>query len=155
MQKSKRSKKKPDLADNLSPAQRRKCMSAVRGKNTSPELCVRKIVHAIGLRYVLHPADLPGKPDLALISHRRVIFVHGCFRHCHSCRQGRKIPATNEEYWRAKRLRTVARDKAHIKELRRMGWDVLVVWECSTRNPKSLIKRLEKFLRKSKKSKDP
>ena len=75
----------------------------------------------MGFRYALHPVALPGKPDLALVSRRKVIFVHGCFWHKHSCRQGRKVPATNEEYWEEKRLRNLERDRAHEKELRYQG----------------------------------
>lgn len=136
------------MADVLTPEQRRRCMSAIRGKDTKPEMVVRRLVHAMGFRYRLHQKSLPGKPDLVFSRLKRVIFVHGCFWHMHRCRYGRVVPRTNAEFWREKREGNVERDKQTQRELRRRDWEVLVVWECQT-SPKRrewLLKRLDLFL---------
>lgn len=118
------------MADTLTLAQRRRCMAAIRGKDTKPELAVRSIAHRLGFRFRLHGADLPGKPDLVFRSRRAVVFVHGCYWHSHTCKRGRSTPATNAPFWKAKRLRTRERDRVAIARLRRSGWRVLVIWEC-------------------------
>jgi DNA mismatch endonuclease, patch repair protein len=100
----------------------------------------------MGFRYALHVKELPGKPDIVFVSRRKIIFVHGCFWHKHNCRHGSKSPTTNSDYWNRKREMNARRDREHIKSLRNAGWQVLVVWECRTRNPDSLLKKLEKFL---------
>jgi DNA mismatch endonuclease (patch repair protein) len=102
----------------------------------------------MGLRYALHSKGLPGKPDLVLVSRRKIIFVHGCFWHMHKCRHGRISPVTNSDYWSSKRERNAERDGEHIESLRRDGWKVLVIWECWTKDTESLRKRLEAFLRR-------
>jgi len=134
--------------DNLTPAQRRRTMAAVHAKDTSPELVVRRIVHALGFRYRLHQSDLPGKPDIVLKSRRKVIFVHGCFWHRHSCDGGRSTPSTNQRYWMAKFERNRLRDLKTRAALRKAGWSVLVIWECETRPARleRLQTRLSKFL---------
>jgi DNA mismatch endonuclease, patch repair protein len=104
-------------ADVLTPEQRRRCMSRIRGKNTTPEKLVRKLIFGMGYRYRLHDKRLPGKPDLTFISRRKVIFVHGCFWHMHDCRYGRVYPKTNEEFWKEKRCRNVERDCENQKSL--------------------------------------
>lgn len=107
-------------------------MRAVKGKDTKPEMIVRRLVHGMGFRYRLHRKDLPGKPDLAFGRRKKAIFVHGCFWHQHSesgCR-GARMPATRSDYWRPKLTRNKERDERAIAELGRLGWDVLVVWEC-------------------------
>jgi len=111
---------KNDLTDNLSVVQRSDCMRAVKGRDTSPEMNVRCLIHSMGFRYALYSAKLPGKPDIVLVSHRKVIFVHGCFWHKHSCRRGKRRPVTNAEYWSSKRERNRARDREHIAELHRL-----------------------------------
>jgi len=121
-------------------------MSRIRSKGTGPELIVRRLVHRMGYRFRLHRADLPGRPDLILPRHRKVILVHGCFWHLHSCRYGRVVARTNATYWRAKRQRTVHRDRESIRRLREMGWRVLVIWECWTKNPAMTERRLRRFL---------
>ena len=118
------------MADTLTLAQRRRCMAAIRGKDTKPELTVRSIAHRLGFRFRLHAADLAGKPDLVFRSRRAVVFVHGCYWHSHTCKRGRSTPATNVAFWKSKRLRTRERDRAVIARLRRTGWRVLVIWEC-------------------------
>ena len=134
------------MTDVLTPKQRRKCMSNIRSKNTTPELVVRRVVHRMGCRYRLHRKDLPGCPDLVLPKYHKIIFVHGCFWHMHKCRYGKVKPATNAKFWQTKREGNVIRDKRNLRKLRKEGWKVLVVWECQTRNSEKLISKLKKFL---------
>jgi len=123
-------------------------MRRVRSENTKPELIVRKLAHGLGYRFRLHRKDLPGKPDLVFAGRRKVIFVHGCFWHQHNCKRGARKPATRREYWLAKLQRNVDRDKTVIRRLRRMGWGVMVIWECQTRPSKldRLAGRITRFL---------
>ena len=132
--------------DVHSPSRRSYNMSRIRGKDTKPEMLVRSLVHRMGYRYSLHRKDLPGKPDLVLVKHQKVIFVHGCFWHMHRCRYGSVVPKTNKTFWKIKREGNVDRDKRNLRKLRREGWKVLVIWECQTRNSEKLINKLEKFL---------
>jgi len=134
------------VGDTLSPRQRSDCMRSVRGKDTTPELRVRTLVHSMGFRYALHSAKLPGKPDLVFTSRRKVIFVHGCFWHKHRCRHGSIAPASNTDYWSKKLERNRLRDRKNVFQLKKEGWKVLVLWECSTKNLPSLEKRLTAFL---------
>jgi DNA mismatch endonuclease, patch repair protein len=108
-------------------------MAAIKGRNTKPEMRVRSILHALGYRYRLHRKDLPGRPDIVLPKHRTVIFVHGCFWHCHECRWGSVIPKTRAEFWKEKRGGNVARDEKHRAALEAAGWSVVTIWECETR----------------------
>lgn len=135
------------MADNLSAEQRRECMRAVRGANTSPEMIVRRLIHSMGYRYALHVKRLPGKPDIVLVSRRKAVFIHGCFWHSHSCSHGSKSPATNQDYWSQKRLRNAARDREHLRSLRKEGWSVLVIWECETKRLEKVKGRLIRFLK--------
>lgn len=121
-------------------------MRAVRGRDTKPELTVRRLVHGMGYRYRLHRKDLPGKPDLVFPSCRKVIYVHGCFWHGHDCKRGARMPKSNREYWKPKLERNVERDKQHIKALANDGWDVLVIWECETKDAVTLKQRIVAFL---------
>ena len=132
--------------DRLTPEQRHACMSHIRGKDTEPEWVVRRMVHAMGFRYRLHAKSLPGKPDLVLPRHRKIIFVHGCFWHAHGCRTARRPPATNRRFWKAKFARNVQRDRQALRALWQAGWQVLVVWECETKNPDRLRAALAAFL---------
>ena len=134
------------MVDVLTPEQRISCMRAVTGKNTGPEMRVRRLAHSMGYRYALHVRKLAGKPDLVFVSRRRIIFVHGCFWHRHNCNHGRIAPASNTDYWNDKLERNAGRDKENIKSLRKEGWKVLVIWECWTRDPDSLRRRLSAFL---------
>ena|SRR5215469_1555759 len=120
--------------DIHTPEQRRHNMSAIRSKDTKPEKRVRSILHSLGYRFRLHRRDLPGKPDIVLPKYRTVIFVHGCFWHCHHCKKGKLKPETRSEYWSAKRANNVARDAANEEALRKAGWRVITIWECSTLN---------------------
>ena len=134
------------MADNLTVHQRSACMRAVRSRDTTPEMVVRQVVHALGYRYSLHRKNLPGKPDLVFTSRNKIVFVHGCFWHVHKCRHGKISPASNTEYWQSKRQRNAARDKEHLRSLRAANWKVLVVWECWTRDIPTLSQRLVDFL---------
>jgi len=134
------------MTDVLTAEQRSLNMSRIRGKDTKPELFVRSLVHQMGFRYRLHHKGLPGKPDLVFPRLKKIIFVHGCYWHMHTCRYGRVKPATNVEFWQTKRTGNRERDRRNIRALRKLGWQVLVVWECQTRNPARLIPRLQAFL---------
>ncbi len=117
------------MADVVDPATRSRMMSGIRGKNTKPELLIRKALHARGFRYRLH-CDLPGKPDICLPKHRAVIFVHGCFWHGHGCHLF-KWPSTRPEFWRAKIERNCEVDRAAEERLAAAGWRVATIWECA------------------------
>ncbi|HXM51577.1 MAG TPA: DNA mismatch endonuclease Vsr [Pyrinomonadaceae bacterium] len=134
------------MADVLTPQQRSFNMSRIRNRDTRPEMIVRSIVHRMGYRYRLHKSDLPGKPDLVLVRHRKIIDVYGCFFHMHKCRYGSVVPATNAKFWKAKRLSNVKRDRRNLRALKREGWRVMIVWECETRSIPALVERIEKYL---------
>jgi DNA mismatch endonuclease (patch repair protein) len=108
-------------------------MAQIRSKNTKPELAVRRAAHAMGLRFRLHGADLPGKPDLVFRRWKTVVFVHGCFWHRHHCERGR-LPKTNADYWLKKLQRNTQRDAAALRALRRSGWRCVVIWECQAKD---------------------
>jgi DNA mismatch endonuclease (patch repair protein) len=120
--------------DPLTPEQRRRNMSAIRGRNTKPELVIRRALHARGLRYRLHAKDLPGTPDIIFPGRKAVIFVHGCFWHGHDCRLF-KLPSSNPEFWERKIQANQRRDARVQDALARLGWRGLLVWECSIRGP--------------------
>jgi DNA mismatch endonuclease (patch repair protein) len=122
------------MVDVHTKTQRSFNMSRIRGKDTKPELVVRSFVHRLGYRFRLHRKDLPGKPDLVFSRHKKIIFVHGCYWHLHSCKYGKVKPATNAEFWQDKRTGNKERDKRNIRELKKLGWEVLVVWECQVRS---------------------
>ena len=130
------------MTDVHTKEQRSRNMSAIRGKNTKPEMRVRSLLHSLGFRFRLHRKDLPGKPDIVLPKYRTAIFVHGCFWHCHDCPYGRVIPATQREFWAAKRRANVERDARKRSELERDGWKVFVIWECQIKQDKYLLKSL-------------
>ncbi|MBU0516284.1 MAG: DNA mismatch endonuclease Vsr [Proteobacteria bacterium] len=134
------------MTDVFSKRKRSWIMSRVRGKDTTPEKAVRSLVHRLGYRYRLHGSDLPGKPDLIFPSRRKVIFVNGCFWHGHGCVRGNRIPKTNEEYWINKIKRNRKRDESHKRELRKLGWKTLTIWECQIINSEKLQSRLINFL---------
>lgn len=108
-------------------------MSGIRGKDTQPELVVRRALHAAGLRYRLHDTRLPGKPDLVFPRHQAVVFVHGCFWHAHHGCRYYKIPSTRPEFWQAKLAGNAARDARNVQRLLDAGWRVATVWECAIR----------------------
>jgi DNA mismatch endonuclease (patch repair protein) len=121
-------------------------MRQVRGRDTKPELFVRRWLHREGFRFRLHRADLPGKPDIVLPRYGVVIFVHGCFWHGHNgCRRS-ALPTSNREYWEAKITRNVERDQHNQRRLRRLGWRVISLWECRLKDERTLETRLRRFL---------
>ncbi|MFS2206520.1 very short patch repair endonuclease [Variovorax sp. Varisp36] len=121
------------MTDVVSPEVRSRMMSGIQGKNTKPELLVRRMLHAAGYRFRLQRRDLPGAPDIVLPSRKIAIFVHGCFWHLHQGCRYAKIPATRSDFWTAKLEANVGRDQRSIEKLQALGWRVLCVWECSTR----------------------
>jgi DNA mismatch endonuclease, patch repair protein len=134
------SPKAPDAA-------RSRVMAAIRSRDTRPERLVRSMVHGLGFRFRLHCDDLPGSPDLVFPRLGMVVFVNGCFWHRHACAAGRKQPSHNRQYWQRKFERNAIRDIENHKALRRLGWRVLVVWECTLRRPETVKKRLLRFLK--------
>lgn len=120
-------------------------MSRIGGKDTAPELAARRLLHALGYRFRLHRKELPGTPDIVFPSRRKVIFVNGCFWHAHGCRIGRP-PKSRPEFWLPKLERNRSKDKGNRRKLRRMGWEVLTVWQCQTKFPDRLKSRLISFL---------
>jgi DNA mismatch endonuclease (patch repair protein) len=129
--------------DIWSKEKRSEVMSKIKGKNTKPELLLRSQLFKQGFRFRIHRKDLPGKPDIVLPKYKTVIFVHGCFWHYHKdCKEGR-IPSTNSTFWKNKLQGNVAKDKAHLKELEKMGWQVITIWECEIeRDITDVVKRL-------------
>jgi len=132
--------------DRLTPEQRSKLMSRVRSQDTTPEMIVRRLVHKMGFRCRLHRKDLPGKPDLTFPRYRIIIFVHGCFWHGHDCAKGLNQPKSNKKFWKSKLIYNMNRDINNQKKLKKMGWNVLVVWECQTKDQESLKSRISEFL---------
>lgn len=133
------------MVDTRTPEQRSALMSRVRGKNTKPELIVRKLLWSMGYRYRLYDRNLPGVPDLVFKGRRKVVFVHGCFWHAHGCSKGQP-PKSRLDYWIPKLQQNAERDRKKIKQLELLGWKVLVVWQCETKDIGKLSKRLEAFL---------
>ncbi|MDT0140294.1 DNA mismatch endonuclease Vsr [Acidovorax sp. PRC11] len=123
------------MADVVSPNKRSQMMSGIKGKNSLPEMLVRKALFALGYRFRLHRRDLPGTPDIAMPGRTIAIFVHGCFWHAHKECKYAKTPSTRTEFWTAKLQGNVDRDHRAVAKLLEMGWRVLTVWECSTRDP--------------------
>ncbi len=121
-------------------------MARIRGKDTKPEMAVRRLLHGLGYRYRLHAGDLPGRPDIVFRTRRKAVFVHGCFWHQHEgCRQA-TTPKVRTTYWQRKFEANRARDKASMAALERMDWKALVVWECETRAIDTLSAKLIEFL---------
>lgn len=138
------------MVDIVDHATRSRMMSNIRSKNTSPELKVRKALHAAGLRFRIHSKRLPGRPDIVLPSRRIVVFVHGCFWHRHpSCRFA-YTPKTRKSFWLAKFKANVDRDRRSRKSLQNLGWRVFTVWECTV-NDTNLLRRLVSKIKKYKK----
>lgn len=135
------------MTDVFSKEKRSWIMSRVKGRDTRPEIRVRSFVHRMGFRFRIHRRDLPGNPDIVLPRHGKAIFVHGCFWHGHKQCWRSKRPTTNKGFWNKKLDTNIARDERFRKKLRRMGWKVLVVWQCETRKPEKLLGKLERFLR--------
>ncbi len=132
--------------DKLTPERRSANMSRIRSRDTSPEMIVRRLVHAMGYRYRLHAANLPGKPDIVLPRLKKIIEVRGCFWHQHSNCIDSHIPKSRQQYWLPKLLGNQRRDSETGRRLSELGWRVCIVWECETRSLVKLKKRLRRFL---------
>ena len=127
----------------MSPEERHRCMAAIKGKNTKPEMMVRRYLHALGLRYGLHNSRLPGKPDIVLRRLKTVVFVNGCFWHGHDgCKHFRMPKGDSSPYWVQKITRNKERDLQNIAKLESLGWKVIVVWECELKNKEQRLARL-------------
>lgn len=127
------------MADTVDKQTRSRMMAGIKGKNTKPELAIRRTLHAYGFRFRLHPKEIYGRPDLVLPKHHAVIFVHGCFWHRHEGCRHASTPATRSEFWQAKFARNVARDNMVRKKLLTAGWRLAIVWGCALQNPNQAL----------------
>ena len=134
------------MTDIYEPRKRSEIMSRIRGRGTKPELIVRRIAHRLGFRFRLHRKDLPGRPDIVFPRHRAVIMVHGCFWHRHPGCKHASSPKTRESYWKSKLDDNVARDRRNETALRELGWRVMVIWECETKDREAVAARIKSFL---------
>lgn len=136
------------MVDIVDRETRSRMMSGIKGRNTKPEMIVRRLLHAMGFRYRLHAKDLPGRPDIVFRRRRAAIFVQGCFWHRHSdpnCRLAR-LPKSRIEFWLPKLEGNRARDLANLERLSSLGWRVLLVWECQLRDREQLVNELRRFV---------
>ncbi len=136
------------MADIYSITKRSKIMSKISGKNTKPEIIIRKIVHSLGYRFRLHKKELPGKPDIVFLKLKKVIFVNGCFWHGHKNCIRSKLPTTNKKFWKEKIEGNKRKDKSNYIRLKKLGWDYLVIWQCKIKqgNKQKLIDEITNFL---------
>ena len=132
--------------DRITSEQRSEIMRRIRKTDTKPEMRVRRLCHALGYRFRLYRRDLPGTPDLVFPGRRKIIFVHGCWWHRHSCPLGIREPKSRRDYWMPKLERNVKRDRLARQQLEDLGWSVLTVWECQAKAPEALEDRLQAFL---------
>lgn len=124
------------MADNVSKERRREIMSSVKGKDTKPEMIVRKFLFSCGFRYRLHDKKLPGKPDIKLTKYKTIIFINGCFWHGHPHCKIYVMPKTNEGFWKEKIDKNIARDEKNIYLLHHLGWKIILLWECELKKKK-------------------
>ena len=136
------------MTDIFSKSKRSRIMSHISGKNTKPEIIIRKIVHSLGYRFRLHKRDLPGKPDIVFLKLKKVIFVNGCFWHGHKNCIRSKLPTTNKNFWKEKIEGNKRKDKSNYIRLKKLGWDYLVIWQCKIKqgNKQKLIDEITNFL---------
>lgn len=134
------------MTDVFTKEKRHEIMANIKGRDTKPEKIVRSMIHRMGFRFSLHRTDLPGKPDIVLPRHRKIILVNGCFWHGHKGCKKATIPQTNTEFWTTKIEKNRSRDRRVVRQLRRLGWVVLVIWQCEISKPDRLLTKLEKFL---------
>lgn len=128
------------MADIVDKATRSRMMSGIRGRDTKPELMVRRFLHRLGFRYRLHVRTLPGRPDIVLPKYRSAVFVHGCFWHQHAGCRFAVMPRSNSEFWRTKLNGNVERDAVTARRLSELGWRALTIWECEVENEDALRK---------------
>jgi DNA mismatch endonuclease (patch repair protein) len=134
------------VTDVYSPEKRSAVMRRVKGRDTTPELTVRRALTRLGARYRLHRKDLPGKPDIVMPGRRLALFVHGCFWHGHDCARGARVPKANRDYWLGKVARNRARDERSREALMALGWRVETIWECDLKDADALGLRLQALL---------
>ena len=134
------------MTDVFDAAKRSAVMRRVKGRDTTPELKVRRTLTALGARYRLHRKDLPGNPDIVMPGRRLALFVHGCFWHGHDCARGARVPQQNRDYWVAKVGRNVARDERSREALAALGWRVETIWECELKDVAAVEARLRELL---------
>jgi DNA mismatch endonuclease, patch repair protein len=135
------------MVDTLLKSQRQICMSHNKSKGTSPELFIRKLISSQRYRYSSHRKDLPGCPDIVFPKRKKVIFINGCFWHRHTCKKGRSMPATRKKFWHQKFKRTIERDKRNKNELKKLGWKILIIWECQIKKPAKITDKIISFLK--------
>jgi DNA mismatch endonuclease (patch repair protein) len=135
------------MVDTRTADQRRRIMQSVKTQDTGPEWLVRRLLHAKGYRFRLHAKHLPGRPDIVFPSRKKAIFVHGCYWHGHKCSKG-QLPKSRLDYWGPKIEANRERDARKSSELKALGWGTLTVWQCQTKNPQKLERRLIAFLEK-------
>lgn len=133
------------MSDTMTSEQRSRTMARVKSANTKPEMIVRSMLHRMGYRFRLHRKDLPGKPDIVLPRHRKIVLVHGCFWHGHDCPKGRR-PKTRVDFWNAKLDANMERDWRNVLDLENSGWRIATVWECELSNPEAVRSRLSSFM---------
>jgi DNA mismatch endonuclease (patch repair protein) len=139
------------LADIVDPATRSRMMAGIKGKDTKPEMAIRRMLHAAGFRFRLHDMRFPGRPDLVLPKYRAVVFVHGCFWHGHQNCLMFRLPKSRADFWEKKISQNKSRDERYVTQLLGIGWRVLIIWECATKgasrkSPENLLREIEAFL---------
>ena len=134
------------MTDHVNRRKRSLIMAADHSKDTKPELAVRSLVHALSYRYRLHVASLPGKPDLVFPGRRKIIFVHGCFWHRHARCRYSTSPKTRSDFWQEKFCTNIARDRRTRRELKKLGWSILTVWQCELKKRLKVEVRIDEFL---------
>ena len=137
--------------DNLTKNQRHYCMSKIRSKNTKPEKTVRKILDKLNVKYNIHTKMLFGTPDIIIPEIKKIIFVNGCFWHQHKNCKRANIPKTNKEYWIKKLSRNIKKQNTDIKDLRKLGWSISVIWECQTKDETALRKKIKRICKNDEK----
>jgi DNA mismatch endonuclease (patch repair protein) len=135
--------------DVFTPEKRSAVMRRIKSRDTTPERVVRRLLTELGIRYRLHRADLPGKPDIVMAGRRLAVLIHGCFWHGHDCARGARVPKTNRDYWLAKVGRNRARDAGALAKLQAMGWRVETIWECEMKDRPALKERLADLIASS------
>ena len=133
------------MADTMTPEQRSRCMSAIKGKDTKPEMIVRKYLFSKGLRYRLHVRSLPGNPDIVLPRYKTVVFINGCFWHAHEGCKYYRLPKSNVEFWESKITNNKNRDVLNEIKLKELGWRVIRIWECEIRRVQDRSQSLERL----------
>jgi DNA mismatch endonuclease (patch repair protein) len=134
------------MSDVFSRKKRSWIMARISGSNTKPEIIVRKILYGMGYRYRLNVRKLPGTPDIVLSKQKKVIFVHGCFWHGHQACRKKALPKSNKAFWAQKIAGNKARDQRSKRQLRRLGWQALTIWECRTKDLEKVRNSLERFM---------